>query len=142
MDRASGQQAAWETYLAVTWRVLPVLDDFPATDADAIINRRLGGVVIRVRRYAPLWGEHGPMLVAAASSLVRLYRQGDFSALGDLLRLIARRLYQLSASPAARGKPHNQRRPGSPQTFRLPPFSRPPGNDRSDQGGKGSSEDD
>jgi hypothetical protein len=136
------QQAAWETYLAVTERVLPVLEDFPATDADAITNRRLGGVVIRIRRHAPLWGEHGPILIAAAASAVRLYRRGHITALRDLLQVIAHRLYQLSTGPAAHSKPHNQRRPGSPQAFRLPPLSRPPGNDRPDESTKGSSDDD
>ncbi len=147
-NRTPGQQAAWDTYLAVTRKLLPILNDFPATDADAIANHRLGAVVIRIHRYAPMWGEHAPILIAAAGSAVRLYRHGDIPALRDLLQVLAHRLYQLSTGQTSRFKPRNQRHAGLPHTGPPHIFGRPPlpppdtnkNNDISDEGTKGLSE--
>ena len=75
-------RAAWDTYLALTDRLLPAL---AGIDDRAVLNAYLGAVVIRIRRYAPMWGGHGPMLIAAAHSAVRLYRDGDDDALTALL---------------------------------------------------------
>ncbi|MET7400115.1 hypothetical protein ABZS66_42185 [Dactylosporangium sp. NPDC005572] len=59
-------------------------------------NPRLGGVAIRIRRSAPMWDQDGPMLVAAADSAIRLYRNGDQPALIGLAHAIAHRLFQLA----------------------------------------------
>jgi hypothetical protein len=88
------QRAAWDTYLVVTVSLLPML----AKGGDPeMINPQLGGVAIRIRRYAPLWGEHGPMLLAALHSAIRLYRRGDLEELIDLVQAMSGRLFVLSA---------------------------------------------
>jgi hypothetical protein len=88
---------AWDAYLTLTRGLLPALDD-DQIDA-AALKSQMGGVGIRIERYAPLWGEHGPMLQAAMHCAVRLYRVGDRVGLADLLRAVANRLYLLSADP-------------------------------------------
>jgi hypothetical protein len=93
----AGRRAAWDAYLAVTERLLPALR---RGDSDEVINPLLGGVMIRIRRYAPLWKHSGPMLIAACSSAVRLLRDGDRAALTGLAAAITRRLFLLSAGPA------------------------------------------
>jgi hypothetical protein len=70
---------------------------------DVAVNPALGEVATRILRYAPLWGEPGAMLVAAVHSAVRLYRRGEQRDLADLLRVVADRLYVLSAGG---GLPH------------------------------------
>ena len=47
------------------------------------MNTQLGGLATRLLRYAPLWGAHGPMLEAAVTSAIRLYRAGQRSDLLD-----------------------------------------------------------
>jgi hypothetical protein len=98
---APAQLAAWDAYVILTTGLLPALhkDALQTDQADSAVNTQLGGVATRVLRYAPLWGEHGPMLVAAVKSAVRLYRAGERSDLLDLLRVMADRLYLLSAGP-------------------------------------------
>jgi hypothetical protein len=95
---APAQRTAWDTYLTVTRGLLPALYD-DHVDA-AGLNSQLGGVAVAILRYAPLWGEHGPMLVSALQSAVRLHRAGNRPDLADLIRAIADRLYVLSAGPA------------------------------------------
>lgn len=104
------QRAAWDTYLAVTKSLLPALTD--NGDAETI-NPRLGGVVIRIRRYAPMWGEHGPMLIAAMHSAIRLYRRGDRDDLVSLLQTMACRLFLMSVRrrPANHPGHRNQKPP-------------------------------
>ena len=94
---APAQCAAWDAFLDLTRRLLPALHD-DQVDADALTSQ-LGAVAIRIVRYAPLWDEHGPMLVAALHSAMRLHRAGDRTELADLLWVMANRLYLLSASP-------------------------------------------
>ncbi|MEU7875807.1 hypothetical protein [Dactylosporangium sp. NPDC049140] len=92
---APAQRAAWDAYLTLTLGLLPALLD---DRLDSTVNTQLGGVTTRVMQYAPLWGEHGPILVAAVKSAVRLYRAGERGDLIALLRATADRLYLLSAS--------------------------------------------
>lgn len=99
MTSEAGRRAAWDTYLAATKGLLPAL-----RDGDGDINPRLGAVVIRIRRYAPMWPDDGPMLLAAACGAVRLLRRGDRGALIALSSAIAHRLFALSAGPA---EPHH-----------------------------------
>jgi hypothetical protein len=87
--------AAWDVYVRLTTGLLPIANSIRIDDA--AVNPALGAVATRILRYAPLWGEHGAMLVAAVHSAVRLYRAGDGRDLADLLRVIADRLYLLSA---------------------------------------------
>jgi hypothetical protein len=94
---SAAQRAAWDAYLTLTRGLLPALDD-GHHDA-AALGSQLDAVAIRLIRYAPLWGEHGPMLLAAMQSAVRLHRRSDRADLADLLRAIADRLYLLSADP-------------------------------------------
>jgi hypothetical protein len=99
MDRRresrAGERAAWDTYFAVTTSLIPALS-VELARRDATVNPRLGAVVLRIHRYAPMWGEHGPMLASAGRSAVRLYRHGEWSDLAALLAVIAERLYMLS----------------------------------------------
>jgi hypothetical protein len=90
-----GRCAAWEVYVRLTTGVLPLLTGDRIDDAT--VNPALGRVATRILRYAPLWGEPGGMLVAAVHSAVRLYRAGDQRELAELLRVVADRLYVLSA---------------------------------------------
>jgi hypothetical protein len=96
-----GRCAAWDVYVRLTNGLLPLL----AGDRidDAAVNPALGRVAARILQYAPLWNEHGAMLIAAMRSAVRIYRAGDQSDLADLLRVVADRLYLLSAGG---GRPH------------------------------------
>jgi hypothetical protein len=91
MAATPAQQAAWDAYLAVAAELLPALevgrDDVPAA---------LQAVTVRIRRYAPLWGPHGPMLLAAADSARRLHDCGDTSSLTELACAVAQRLFWLS----------------------------------------------
>ena len=89
------RRAAWDTYLTLTTNLLPALR---TEQPDSTVNTRLGGVATRIMRSAPLWGEHGPMLTAAARSAIRLYRTGEHDDLVTLLQATADRLYLLSAS--------------------------------------------
>ena len=96
-----GRCAAWDVYVRLTTGLLPLLTGDRIDDA--AVNPALGRVATRILRYSPLWGEHGAMLVAAVHSAVRLYRAGDQRDLADLLRVVADRLYVLSAGG---GLPH------------------------------------
>lgn len=111
MAPGSAQRAAWDAYLALTVGLLPALDDEHVDDR--MVNARLGGVAIRIHRYAPMWPGDGPMLVAAVHSAIRLYRSGDRPALVDLLHVLAPRLYLLSAGRRAPRRPgrRNQQAP-------------------------------
>jgi hypothetical protein len=102
------RQAAWDAYLAVTTGLLPAVVDECAYGP--AVNAKLGGVVIRINRYAPMWGEHGPMLAAAARSAVRVYRTGNRDDLTGLLLTIAGRLYALSIPPGTGPRDRNDRR--------------------------------
>lgn len=90
------QHAAWDAYHALTAGLLPAVRSDPTEPA---VNALLGGVAKRILRDAPLWDAHGPMLVCAVKSAVRLYRAGEQDDLLDLLWSIADRLYVLSALP-------------------------------------------
>jgi hypothetical protein len=92
---AAARRAAWDAYLTLATSLLPALRE---EQAESTVNAKLGGVAGRILRYAPLWGEHGPMLVAAAKSAIRLYRAGERDDLVALLQATADRLYLLSAS--------------------------------------------
>ena len=94
---SAAQRTAWDAYLTLTRGLLPAVAD-DRLDA-AALGSQLDAVAIRLMRYAPLWGEHGPMLLAATQSAVRLHRRGDRADLADLLRTMANRLYVLSADP-------------------------------------------
>lgn len=107
---APAQRAAWDAYLDLTRGLLPALHD-DQIDADAL-TPKLGTVALRILRYAPLWDEHGPMLVAALHSAVRLHRAGDRAELADLLWAMGNRLYLLSAGP--RPHRHGGRDHGAP----------------------------
>ena len=108
MTSDAGRRAAWDAYLALVKGLLPSLRE---GDSDDVVNPRLGAVVLRIRRYAPMWRADGPMLIAAASSAVRLLRQGDREALTGLAAAIAHRLLRLSGVPHRRYHPG----PGSPE---------------------------
>ncbi|HZM84516.1 MAG TPA: hypothetical protein VFC19_53025 [Candidatus Limnocylindrales bacterium] len=94
MITQAGQATAWDTYQALTEGLLPALSN---GDRDRVINSRLGAVVIRIRRYAPMWPHDGPMLLAAADSAVRLLRHGDRADLTALSQAMAARLFALAA---------------------------------------------
>jgi hypothetical protein len=104
---APARRAAWDAYLAVR-KFLPVVTD--DCGHGPAINAQLGGVVVRIRRYAPLWGEDGSMLTAAVYSAVRIYRRGDRDQLVDLLNAIADRLYLLSIAPGWSASSTNRKR--------------------------------
>jgi hypothetical protein len=97
--RTPAQRAAWDAYLAVTAGLLPALNAKEIADGGTV-NPQLGGVAIRIRRYAPMWGDDGPILIAATHSAVRLYRAGDRPAMTALLHTMAHRLFALSAARA------------------------------------------
>jgi hypothetical protein len=97
MDSSTGRHAAWDTYQSVAIELLPALHH---GDADDVVNPRLGGVVIRIRRYGPMWAEDGPMLTAVANSAVRLLRDGNRVALIDLSTAMAHRLFIIAVGPA------------------------------------------
>lgn len=89
---------AAETYASVT-RELLVLRNADCGDEHGAVGARLDAIGVQIRRYAPLWCEHGEMLRAALASAVRLHLQGDRVGLVAVLRLMAARLFALSASP-------------------------------------------
>jgi hypothetical protein len=136
---SAGQQAAWDAYVSITVGLLPVLYDDSGTDGWAQVNPRLGGAVVRIRRYAPMWEGDGPMLVAAASSAIRLYRHGDRPALITLAHAMAHRLFLLTigADPPQDPGRHSRnagwnrrfepdtRRPGAPRRRRNTGHHRP-----------------
>lgn len=111
MAAGSAQRAAWDVYLALTVGLLPALDH--EHDDGRVVNARLGGVAVRIHRYAPMWAGDGPMLIAAVHSAIRLYRRGDRPALVGLSRVMAHRLYLLSAGQRATHHPgrRNQKAP-------------------------------
>jgi hypothetical protein len=92
------QRKAGETYSAVANGLVPLLE---AADRDdhIVVGARLDAVAVQMRRYAPLWSGHGEMLQAAMDSAVRLHLQQDRVGLVAVLRLVAARLFVLSASP-------------------------------------------
>jgi hypothetical protein len=90
----ASRRAAWDAYLTLTNGLLPILD---TDQAHARVSTALADVTERVECSAPLWGDHGPMLVAALKSATRLYRAEEHSDLRELLRIVADRLYLLSA---------------------------------------------
>jgi hypothetical protein len=92
---APARRTAWDAYLNLTTGLLPALRQ---ERPDSTVSTKLGGVATRIMRYAPLWGEHGPMLTAATRSAIRLYRAGEHDDLVALLQATADRLYLLSAS--------------------------------------------
>jgi hypothetical protein len=107
----AAQRAAWDTYFAVTTSLIPALGVEPSR-RDATVNPRLGAVVLRIHRYAPMWDEHGRMLACAGRSAIRLYRHGEWSDLAALLAVIAERLYTLSLGlPPPRQGPGGRRAP-------------------------------
>lgn len=77
-----------------------------------MVNTRLGAVVIRIRRYAPMWPAHGPMLLAGAMSAVRLLGRGDRDSLIELAEAIAGRLFVVSAR-TSRPRPPGRRKRAS-----------------------------
>lgn len=96
----TGQSAAWDAYRAVTGGLLPAL---AANQVDSrTVTAQVGAVASRIVRYSPLWGEHGPMLMAALHCAMGHYRAGDHRELADLAHAISDRLYLLSAAPPAR----------------------------------------
>ncbi|MEV6928979.1 hypothetical protein AB0M46_31420 [Dactylosporangium sp. NPDC051485] len=95
----AAQRTAWDAYLTVTRGLLPAMDGRPDHMATATCD--LSGFVVRIERYAPLWGEQGPILLAALHGAQTLRRGGDRADLADLLRAIADRLYLISAGPRA-----------------------------------------
>ena len=103
----AGQQAAWDAYVSITVGMLPVLYDEEGSDGWAQVNPRLGGVAVRIRRYASMWDHDGPMLTAAASSAIRLYRHGDRPALIALAHAMAHRLFLLAVGT---GRPQHPAR--------------------------------
>ncbi|MGI5241628.1 hypothetical protein [Dactylosporangium sp. CA-139066] len=118
----AAQRAAWDAYLTVTrGLLLPAADDEPGRTATG--HGDLRGLVRRIEWYAPLWGEHGPMLLAAVRSVLAMQLGGDRADLTDLLRAIADRLYLISAGPRpARGDGHDRRRcPRNVGAYRTDP---------------------
>lgn len=93
MARQTARRAAWDAYRALAEGLLPALGN---GDGDEVVNPRLGGVVIRIRRYALMWRHDGPMLLAATASAVRLLRHGDRDGLTGLAQAMAHRLYGLA----------------------------------------------
>jgi hypothetical protein len=91
---APARRAAWDTYRILTTSLLPALRQ---EQPDSTVNAKLGGVATRIVWYAPLWGEHGPMLTAASRSAIRIFRGGERDDLVALLYAVADRLYVLSA---------------------------------------------
>ncbi len=124
MSGSAARRAAWDSYVALTQGLLPALAA-QAHDRDGGVNPALGAVAIRVRRYAPMWAEHGPMLIAAVDSAVRLFRHGDYAALEDLLQVLARRLYLLSAGPPVRPGGNNRKAVGPPNRMDPPKYIDP-----------------
>lgn len=112
MAAGPAQRAAWDVYLAVTVDLLPALTGDDDPDGGAV-NPRLGGVAVRIRRYAPMWAEDGPMLIAAVYSAIRLYRNGDRPALIAVLHAMAHRLFLLSVGHRVAPNPgrRNQKAP-------------------------------
>ncbi|BCB84784.1 hypothetical protein [Phytohabitans suffuscus] len=106
---ATGQSAAWGAYQVVTGGLLPALRAQPV-DSRAV-TAQLGAVATRVVRHSPLWGEHGPMLMAALHCAMRHYRAGDHGELTDLAHAIGDRLYLLSAAPSRPRPDHDQPAP-------------------------------
>jgi hypothetical protein len=98
---APAQSAAWDAYLTLTTGLLPALHR-EQVDSETV-KSQLGAVATRILRYAPLWREHGAMLVAALHSAMRLYRESS-NDLAGLLHAVADRLYLLSAGA---GLPHH-----------------------------------
>jgi hypothetical protein len=106
---SAAQRSAWDAYLTLARGLLPTLFE---DQIDAVaLTCQLDGVAIRLLRYAPLWGEHGPMLLAALQSAVRLHRRGERADLTELLRAIANRLYLISAGPRTPGHDSHDRNP-------------------------------
>lgn len=140
---AAGQRAAWDAYVSITVGLLPVLYHEVGAEEGAEswarvnprLGRVLGGVAVRIRRYAPMWGHDGPMLVAAAGSAVRLYRHGDRLALIALAHAMAHRLFLLAVGTGRPQHPDRNsqnatwnkrfeldtKRPGTPQRRNMPP---------------------
>lgn len=110
MAGQAARRAAWDTYQALAEGLLPALGN---GDGDEVVNPRLGGVVIRIRRYAPMWEHDGPMLLAAAASAVRLLRHGDREGLTGLAQAMAHRLFALTAGYARPARPGR----GNQKTF-------------------------
>ncbi|MEV0569941.1 hypothetical protein [Dactylosporangium sp. NPDC050588] len=94
----AAQRTAWDAYLTVTGGLLPAVGGEPIRGAT--IGCELRGFVVRIERYAPLWGADGPMLLAAVRAAQALHQRGDRTALADLLRAMADRLYLISARPS------------------------------------------
>ena len=95
------QRKAWETFAEVTTE-LALLQKPDGRDEHSAVGARLDAIAVRMRRYAPLWPEQGEMLRAAMASAVRLHLHGDRVGLVAVLRLVAARLFLLSASPRQR----------------------------------------
>jgi hypothetical protein len=106
---SEAQRTAWETYLTLTRGLMPALND-DQIDA-AALNSQLGAVATRILRYAPLWGRHGRMLLAALRTAVRLHHRGDRADLQELLHAMGERLYLLSADPHLPDRDRHDRSP-------------------------------
>ncbi|WP_426513645.1 hypothetical protein ACPPVO_25385 [Dactylosporangium sp. McL0621] len=105
----AAQRTAWAAFLMVTRGLLPAVDDerMPAATEDGDLLR----FALRIERDAPLWGEHGPMLLAALRDVQAMRWGGDRADLADLLRVMAHRLYVISAGPRPpRHDGHGRRR--------------------------------
>ncbi|WP_327010532.1 hypothetical protein OHA72_26680 [Dactylosporangium sp. NBC_01737] len=90
----AAQRTAWDAYLTMTRRLLPAVND--ETIRPAATHGELRGLVVRIERYAPLWGEHGPMLLAALRGIPE---GSDRADVAELLQVIADRLYLISIGP-------------------------------------------
>jgi hypothetical protein len=97
------RRAAWEAYLAITGELLPAISD--EYSHGPAMGARLDDLVVEMTRHAWLWGSQGRMMIAAARSAVRIFRNGDREELIALLRSMAHRLYLLSIAPGHEQRP-------------------------------------
>jgi hypothetical protein len=117
----TARHTAWNAYQTVARELLP-----------AVEGPRLRGFVARVQQDAPMWGEDGPMLLAALRGVVLLHRCGDHAGVVELLRAVADRLYVVSAGPGparpgGRGHPDCARNAGVYRPLRRPQPPHPGG---------------
>lgn len=97
MRRTPARAAAWDAYLAVTCGLLPALGD--GTD-DREVDAWLGRLTMRFRRYAPMWHDHGPILVRDVYEAIDCHETGDYDRLDQQLRAVAARLFAVSSGRA------------------------------------------
>jgi len=96
--RRAGRAAAWDAYLALTCGLLPALD---GTD-DRAVNAGLGGLAVRIRRYAPLWPGQGPRLLNQTYEAIGCWQRGDYDRLAEHLDTLAADLFTISSGRVAR----------------------------------------